>query len=82
MLEAVNQAVPSCGGPSGGRDRGRYQKVGLGWGGQNRPTGNLGLHAGLFVGAEQLSLDGLHHTLETPAGTWRQRQPEGQQGLA
>lgn len=33
-------------------------------------TGDLGLDAGLVVGAEQLSLDGLHHPLEASAGTW------------
>lgn len=33
-----------------------------------RAARDLGLAAGL-VGAEQLGLDGLNHTLETPAGT-------------
>lgn len=67
VLEAVNMANPSCGVPSG--DRRRYRGV---WGrtGRSRLTRNLGLHTRLFIGAEQLSLDGLHHALETPAWTW------------
>lgn len=32
-------------------------------------TRDLGLDAGLVIGAEQLRLDGLHHTFETSAGT-------------
>lgn len=79
VLEAVNMAVPSCGVPSG--DCRWYRGV-SGRAGRSRLTGNLGLPTRLFVSAEQLSLDGLHHALETPAGTWEQRHLEGQQGLA
>lgn len=44
--------------------------VGDGDGWRGTPlTRYLGLDARLVVGAEQLGLDGLHHTLETPAGT-------------
>lgn len=32
-------------------------------------TRDLGLDAGLVIGAEELRLDGLHHTFETSAGT-------------
>lgn len=43
--------------------------VGGGGGWRGTPlTRYLGLDSGL-VGAEQLGLDGLHHTLETSAGT-------------
>lgn len=30
-----------------------------------------GLHGGLVVSAQQLCLDGLYHSLEPTAGTWR-----------
>lgn len=48
----------------------RKKTGGRGRGGGGALTRYLGLDAGL-VGAEQLSLDGLHHTLETSTGTWR-----------
>lgn len=61
-------------GRQGGAVRKRRRRLGdkgvavVGWRG-TLLTGDLGLVTGLIVGAEQLGLDGLNHTLETSAGT-------------
>lgn len=55
------------GGPAG---RGRVDLVGGGQeGGGASLTGYLRLDGGLLAAAQQLRLDGLHHTLEAPAGS-------------
>lgn len=54
----------SAGRPSGPQDKGGPHGFGP------LPPTCQGLHGGLVVSAQQLCLDGLHHSLEPTAGTW------------